>query len=139
MVLSFSIRTGSAGVPSAHLAPMLQGNRFGPNRCLKYLIACVVWNSDMPTIERGRIDSDLGRNKLCLCNRSVVITAIQPQRVLVSAPIPYVKIVMWHGNLGETKARQGAGPLSQLLLLLALGIGLITLLVCTLGVLLSSP
>src|ERR1700730_10866629 len=121
MVLSFSIRIGSAGVPSAHLAPaMLLENRFGPNRCLKYLIACVVQNSDMPTIEQGSIDGDLGRNKLCLCNRAVVITAIQAQRVFVSAPISYVKIVMWHGNLRERKARQGAGPLSQLLLLLAL-------------------
>src|SRR5450631_4345747 len=107
MVLSFSIRIDSAGVPSAHLAPaMLLGDRFGSNRCLKYLIACVIQNSDVPTIEQGSIDSDLGRNKLCLCNRAVVVTAIQPQRVLVSAPIPYVKIVMWHGNLRE-KQRPG--------------------------------
>jgi hypothetical protein len=67
---------------------MLSANRqFGPNRCLKYLIAGVVQNSDMPVIELGRIDSDLGRNKLSLCNRTAVIRAIQPQRVLVSAPI----------------------------------------------------
>jgi hypothetical protein len=51
--------------------------RFGPNRCLKYLIACVVQNSDMVVIELGSIDTDLGRNKLCLGNRAIVITAIQ--------------------------------------------------------------
>src|ERR1700674_2475244 len=72
--------------------------RFGPNRCLKYFIACVVQNSDMPVIELGSIDSDLGRNKLCLCNRTAVIRAIQSQRVLVSASVPYVKIIMWHDD-----------------------------------------
>ena len=51
--------------------------RFGPNRYLKYLIACVVQNSDMAVIELGSIDTDLGRNKLCLGNRAIVITAIQ--------------------------------------------------------------
>jgi hypothetical protein len=93
----------------------------------------------MSVIELGSIDSDLGRNKLCLGNRAIVITAIQPQRVRVSAPVPYVKIVMWHGDLRLRKTRQWAEPLFQLLLLLALCIGLITLLVCTLGVLLSTP
>ena len=93
----------------------------------------------MPVIELGSIDSDLGRNKLCLGNRAIVITAVQSQRVRLSAPVPYVEIVMWHGDLRLRKARQGAGPLSQLLLLLALCIGLISLLVCTLGVLLSTP
>src|ERR1700691_2068771 len=86
---------------------MLSANRqFGPNRYLKYLIAGVVQNSDMPVIELGRIDSDLGRNKLCLCNRTIVIRAIQPQRVLVSTPISYVKIVMWHDDLRLREARQ---------------------------------
>ena len=80
----------------------------------------------MPVIELRSIDSDLGRNKLCFCNRAVVITAIQSQRILVTAPVPYVEIVMWNGDLQWRKARQGAGPLSQLLLLLALCIGLIT-------------
>src|SRR5450756_308710 len=97
MVLPFFMRIDSAGVPSARPAPsVFLGNRFGPNMCLEYLIARVVQNSDMPAIELGSIDSDLGRNKLCRCNRAVVITAIQPQRVLVSAPIPDVKIVMWN-------------------------------------------
>lgn len=48
----------------------------------------------MPVIELGSIDSDLGCNKLCLCNPAAVITAIQSQRVLLSASVPYVKIVM---------------------------------------------
>jgi hypothetical protein len=57
----------------------ISGNgRFGPNRHLKYLIACVVQNSDMVVIELGSIDTDLGRNKLCLGNRAIVITTIQP-------------------------------------------------------------
>jgi hypothetical protein len=82
------------------LPSMPSGNRrFEPNRCLKYLIACVVQNSDMPVIELGSIDSDLGRNKLCLGNRAIVITAIQSQRVRVSAPVPYVEKVMWRGDL----------------------------------------
>jgi hypothetical protein len=51
--------------------------RFGPDRCLKYLSACVVQNSDMPLIELRGIDCDLGRNKLRLGNRAAVITAIQ--------------------------------------------------------------
>jgi hypothetical protein len=67
---------------------MFSANRhFGPNRYLTYLIAGVIQNSDMPVIKLGRIDSNLGRNQLCLCNRSAVIRAIQPQRVFVSAPI----------------------------------------------------
>ena len=118
---------------------MLLGIRFGPNGCLEYLIAGVVQNGDMPRIEQGIIDSDLGRNELCPCNRAVVINAIKPQRVLVSATIPYVEIVIWHVDLRTREARQGAEPLSQLLLLLALGLGLITLLVCALGVLLRAP
>jgi hypothetical protein len=59
-------------------------------------------------------------------------------RVRMSAPIPHIKIVMWHVGLQLREARQGTGPLSQLLLLLALGVGLITLLACALGVLLST-
>jgi hypothetical protein len=43
----------------------------------------------------------------------------------------------WRLRLRE--ARQRTGPPSQLFLLLALGVGLITLLVCALGVLLSTP
>jgi len=43
-------------------AAILSGNgRFGPNRRLEYLIACVVQNSDMPAIELGSIDSDLAQ------------------------------------------------------------------------------
>jgi hypothetical protein len=56
----------------------------------------------------------------------------------MSTPIAHVKTVMWHDGLQLREARRRTGPLSQLLLLLALSVGLITLLVCTLGVLLST-
>ena len=35
------------------LAPASGNGRFGPDRRLKYLITCVVQNSDMPVIELG--------------------------------------------------------------------------------------
>jgi hypothetical protein len=96
----------------------------------------------MALVELGGIDSNLDRNKLRLCDRALVITAIQSQRVRMSAPIPHIKIVMWHDGLQLREARQRTGPrlsyLSQLLLLLALGVGLITLLACALGVLLGT-
>ena len=72
-------------------------------------LGCLVQNSDKPVIELGSIDSDLGRNKLCLCNRAVVIRAIQSQRIPVSASVPYVEIVMWHSDLRLREARQEPG------------------------------
>jgi hypothetical protein len=98
----------------------------------------------VPLIELGGIDSDLGRNKFRLCNRAVVIAALHSQRIGVPAPVPYIKVVMWHGYLRLREARQQTGPPSQLLLssrlllLLALGVGLITLLGRALGVLLGT-
>ena len=70
----------------------------------------------MPAIKLGSIYSDLGRNKLGLRNRAVVVTAIQSQRIFVTAPASYVEIVMWHGGLQIEKgpARSRALYLSLL-------------------------